>query len=98
MFYLLKGLLTTKMEKWDWNAMTQITPTLYLSAVTAITDQTLESNKINLIINATKELPMFPPKNSEIQSIRVPVYDNIEANLSPYFKVKRFINVRFKNL
>ena len=76
------------MEKWDWNAMTQITPTLYLSAVTAITDQTLETNKINLIINASKELPMFPPKDSRIETVRVPVHDNVEANLSPYFQVK----------
>ena len=75
------------MEKWDWNAISQITPNLYLSAVTAINDQSLEQHGINLIINATKELPMFPPKNPKIHCVRVPVYDNTDQNLAPYFEV-----------
>lgn len=78
------------MEKWDWNAISHIAPNLYLSAVTAINDQSLADLGITLIINATKELPMFPPKNSNIQSVRVPVYDNTDANLAPYFEVSQW--------
>ena len=71
--------------------ISKLTPQLYLSAVSAITDEDLENNNINLIINATKELPMFPPKNGRVNTVRVPVYDNTEATLFPYFKVSALL-------
>ena len=67
--------------------ISQLTPQLYLSSVAAISDESLEENNINLIINATKELPLFPPKSGRINTIRVPVYDTTEETLYPYFKV-----------
>lgn len=72
--------------------MTQITPKLYLSAQIAISDAALAKNNINLIINATKELPVFPPEDSSIKTIRVPVYDSADQNLYPYFKVAVKLN------
>ena len=81
------------MEKWDWNAISQITPHLYLTAVTALNDQKLDEHGITLIINATKELPMFPPKNPKIHNVRVPVYDSIDQNLAPYFEVHTILKV-----
>ena len=75
------------MEKWDWNAISQITQHLYLSAVTALNDQKLDELGITLIINASKELPMFPTKDPKIHNVRVPVYDSIDQDLAPYFEV-----------
>ena len=70
--------------------VSQLTPQLYLASVAAINDESLKQNKINLIINATKELPMWnPQKDTNIMTIRVPVYDNTEQTLFPYFQVKR---------
>ena len=69
--------------------VSQLTPQLYLASVAAINDESLKQNKINLIINATKELPMWnPQKDANIMTIRVPVYDNTEQTLFPYFQVK----------
>ena len=67
--------------------ISQLTPNLYLASVAAISDEALNKNNINLIINASKELSMFPPKDNRINTIRVPVYDNCEETLYPYFKV-----------
>jgi len=66
--------------------ISQLTPNLYLASVAAISDEALNKNNINLIINASKELSMFPPKDNRINTIRVPVYDNCEETLYPYFK------------
>ena len=67
--------------------ISQVTPQLYLCAVSAISDTNLNENGITLIINATKELPMFPPISPSILSVRVPVYDSCEERLYPYFQV-----------
>ena len=74
--------------------MTQITPSLYLSGIQAVTNKLVDQCNINLIINATKESPIFgnkhfPPKHRHIRIIRVPEYDSTEASLLPYFKVRR---------
>jgi atypical dual specificity phosphatase len=66
--------------------ITKLTPKLYLSAATAITEENLAQTGINLIVNATKELPMYS-NSSNIHTIRVPVYDSVDSNLYPYFKV-----------
>ena len=68
--------------------ITEITPNLYLSSVAAISDANLHDKKINLIINATKELPIFPTADGgkQIHSVRIPVYDMVDETLYPYFK------------
>ena len=73
--------------------MTQITPSLYLSGIQAVTNKLVDQCNINLVINATKESPIFgnkhfPPKHRHIRIIRVPEYDSTEASLLPYFKVR----------
>lgn len=76
--------------KWEESlkVMTEIKPNLFLSAVSAISDANLDKHGITLIINATKELPIFPVANSaKIESIRVPVYDANDETLYPYFQV-----------
>ena len=67
--------------------LTEITPNLYISSATAITEQKLANRGITLIVNATKELPHFPCDEDVVKRVRVPVYDNAEANIFPYFKV-----------
>lgn len=68
--------------------ITQLAPHLYLSAISAISDSNLDKNGITLVINATKELPMFPPRSPSIISVRVPVYDSCEERLYPFFQVR----------
>ena len=82
--------------------MTQITPSLYLSGIQAVTNKLVDQCNINLIINATKESPIFgnkhfPPKHRHIRIIRVPEYDSTEASLLPYFKVRRTQCTLWKN-
>ena len=62
----------------------QLTPQLFLASAIAITDEDLKKNNINLIINATEELEMY--LSSWIHTIRVPVADDVQASLYPYFK------------
>ena len=66
----------------------QLTPQLFLASASAITDDDLKKNDINLIINATEELEMY--LSSWIHTIRVPVTDDNQASLYPYFKVQIF--------
>ena len=66
----------------------QLTPQLFLASASAITDDDLKKNDINLIINATEELEMY--LSSWIHTIRVPVTDDNQASLYPYFKVLIF--------
>ena len=63
----------------------------------AVSDENLALNNINLIINATKELPTFPSKDQTIESARVPVYDACDENILPYFKVTKTIDNRLEN-
>ena len=77
-------------QRWldmDWNVISEITPKLYLSAVSAITNASLADHNITLIINASKELPIFPTEDVKIFSVRVPVYDATDQDLYPYFLV-----------
>ena len=94
-FFLVYPLLA--MMEQCLKEISQLTPNLYLASVAAISDEALNKNNINLIINASKELSMFPPKDNRINTIRVPVYDNCEETLYPYFKVNFFFgNLMFE--
>ena len=73
------------MANMNWTDLTEIAPKLYLSAVTAISDEKLAKHNITIIINASKELPMFPALDAK--SVRVPVTDNLDQKLYPYFLV-----------
>ena len=73
--------------------MSEITPTLHLSSATAISDSSLAKNNITLIINASKELPIYPTKDAKILSVRVPVYDAADQNLFTYF----FVSINHHN-
>ena len=71
----------------EWNEISQITPILFVSALSAITDDKLKELGINLVVNATKDLPCYRPQEGlDVSVIRVPVNDFVEANLMPYFK------------
>nr|CAB3240179.1 dual specificity protein phosphatase 14-like [Phallusia mammillata] len=68
-----------------WRSIHEITPTLYLSSGTAVSNkQAVLDKKINCIINATIDLPNRS-WNSSIEVIRVPVNDVPHAQIYPYF-------------
>ena len=72
--------------------ISQLTPQLYLSGTEGRSQNNLEKYHINLVINASKDIPStnFTPKNGEeFYEIRVPVDDSEQAGdtLYPYFKV-----------
>ena len=72
----------------EMGKISEVTPCLYVSAGHAITADKLQDLGINLIINSTAELDNYkPPKDSNIQVIRIPVKDLAETDLTPYFKV-----------
>ena len=69
--------------------ISEVTPSLYVSAGTVITDQKLRDLGITLVINSTQELNNYrPPKESSIEVIKVPVKDLSDTDLGCYFKVK----------
>jgi len=70
-----------------YDEVSKITPNLYLTNGYSIHASGLSKLGINLVINVTKDLD-FQTKNSEgaIINTRVPVDDNVQANLSPYFQ------------
>ena len=70
----------------SYDEISQITPRLYLTNGYTINDSGMLELGINLVINATRDLD-FQTKSEEIKSIRVPVDDNVQANLLPYFQV-----------
>ena len=68
--------------------ISEVTPSLYVSAGTVITDQKLRDLGITLVINSTQELNNYrPPKESSIEVIKVPVKDLSDTDLGCYFKV-----------
>ena len=71
-----------------YDEVSKITPNLYLTNGYSIHASGLSKLGINLVINVTKDLD-FQTKNSEgaIINARVPVDDNVQANLLPYFQV-----------
>ena len=82
-------------EKWEKiGEVSEITPKLYLSSCSNIDDVGLTKKGINLIINATRDLP-HQTKSDAFINIRVPVDDNSEANLSPYFQVNNILKKYF---
>lgn len=70
-----------------YDEVSKITPNLYLTNGYSIHASGLSKLGINLVINVTKDLD-FQTKNSEgaIINARVPVDDNVQANLLPYFQ------------
>lgn len=73
----------------DWDAITEITPHLFVCGKCAINQTRLDKLGINLIINATRDLPNFVPNPAkDIRLIRVPVHDNVQESLAPYFQVR----------
>ena len=70
----------------SYDEISQITPKLYLTNGYTINDAGMVELGVNLVINATRDLD-FQTKSEEIKSIRVPVDDNAQANLLPYFQV-----------
>ena len=72
----------------SYDEISQITPKLYLTNGYTINDAGMVELGVNLVINATRDLD-FQTKSEEIKRIRVPVDDNVQANLLPYFQVSR---------
>ena len=77
-----------------YDEVSKITPNLYLTNGYSIHASGLSKLGINLVINVTKDLD-FQTKNSEgaIINARVPVDDNVQANLLPYFQVHTYSNL-----
>ena len=68
--------------------ISEVTPSLYVSAGSVIADQNLRDLGITLVINSTQELNNYqPPKESSIEVIKVPVKDLSDTDLGCYFKV-----------
>ena len=72
-----------------YDEVSKITPNLYLTNGYSIHASGLSKLGINLVINVTKDLD-FQTKNTDgaIINVRVPVDDNVQANLLPYFQVQ----------
>ena len=77
------------------NEVSEITPSLFVCGKTAINDKVIEDLGVTLIINSAKELENYADypgiqikdlKNKVI-SVMIPVYDQVETNLLPYFLV-----------
>ena len=83
-----------KIDNFSINDVTEITPSLFVCGKTAINDTVIKDLGINLIINSAKELenyadyPGSQTLGSEIISVKIPVYDQVEGHLLPYFMVK----------
>ena len=88
----LRNIWTIILNMDEIGKLSEVTPSLYVSAGSAITDAKLQEKGINLIINSTAELDSYePPKGSNIQVIRIPVKDLSDTDLAPYFKATTFI-------
>ena len=72
-----------------YDEVSKITPQLYLTNGYTIHDSGLSKLGMNLVINVTKDLD-FQTRSDAIINVRVPVDDNVQANLFPYFQVNKF--------
>ena len=73
----------------NMNDVTEVTPNLFVTAKYAIKDGTLKGLGITMIINSAKELNNYEPdaKDLSIIYVKIPVHDNSDAHLYPYFMV-----------
>ena len=77
------------------NEVSEITPSLFVCGKTAINDKVIEDLGINIIINSANELENYADYpgiqiaglKSKVISVKIPVYDQVETNLLPYFQV-----------
>ena len=75
------------------NSVTEITPSLFVCGKTAINDTVLKELGITMIINSSKELenyadyPGIQTLGIELISVKIPVYDQEDSQLIPYFMV-----------
>ena len=67
--------------------ISEVTPHLYVCGKHAITDAAIERLGITMIINSAKELENYASSSKDIYYIKIPVHDQSEALLHPYFKV-----------
>ena len=67
--------------------ISEVTPQLYVCGKHAITDAAIERLGITMIINSAKELENYASSSKDIYYIKIPVHDQSEALLHPYFKV-----------
>eukprot|EP00096_Caligus_rogercresseyi_P014373 TRINITY_DN6882_c0_g1_i3.p1 TRINITY_DN6882_c0_g1~~TRINITY_DN6882_c0_g1_i3.p1 ORF type:complete len:155 (-),score=48.54 TRINITY_DN6882_c0_g1_i3:100-564(-) len=65
-----------------FSEISEVTTDLYLSSAFAIKDEALREHDITLIINATKELPLWPT----IDVIRIPLVDSSIQDVYKYFE------------
>ncbi len=79
--------------------MSKILDRLYLGdRLTAYNQNYILNNNINVIVNATKDIPNFYDSNPEIKYYRVPVEDNLasEELNSFYFCAKSLLPILFE--
>lgn len=76
------------------NEVSEITPCLFVCGKTAINDTVIKDLGITMIINSAKELenyadyPGSKTLETELISVKIPVYDRKDSNLLPYFMVR----------
>ena len=82
---------------WDMDAVTELTPNLFVCGLRPITLVTrynfdkLRTLGVTLVVNATKDLTRWdlsaPTENPNIHVVQIPVHDIETENIYPYFKV-----------
>ena len=61
-------------------AMTKITDHLFLTGVGGMTRENFRKNHIDFVVNITTEAPFW----EDIESMRLPLEDDVQANILPY--------------
>merc|ERR1712136_271602 len=68
---------------------TKVTPSLYVIANEAVTDQKLVKTGINILINATNSIELYNPGTKDLKTsvhiLRLPINDMEGGDLAPYF-------------
>lgn len=63
-----------------FSAMTKITDNLFLTGVGGMTRENFRKNHIDFVVNITTEAPFW----EDIESMRLPLEDDVETNIMPY--------------
>ena len=71
------------------NDLTKVTPNLFVCAKYVINDADIKRLGITLIVNAAKELENYKPASTDLSliTVKIPVQDNSDAHIYPYFMV-----------
>ena len=98
--FLLQRMKGARWANESMNELTEVTPNLFVCGKFAINDADIERLGITLIINSAKELENYKPVSTDLSPmcVKIPVQDNPDAHLYPYFMVYIFRNTGLGNL